>query len=85
MKTRHIDDEMKSRSGDLIVKSANKVIMITSELNYKTDVTIVTPAGVTLSTFAIAPDETVTTRVARTGVYIIYADNGKYVKKVIVK
>ena len=85
MMTRHIDDEMKSRSGDLIVKTANKVIMITSELNYKTDVTIVTPAGVTLSTFAIAPDETVTTRVARTGVYIIYADNGKYVKKVIVK
>jgi hypothetical protein len=38
-----------------------------------------------LSTFDIAPDETVATRVASTGVYIVYADNGRYVKKIIVK
>jgi hypothetical protein len=84
-RTRGIDDENKFRSGELIVKARNKVILITSELNYKTDVSIVTPAGVTLSTFAIAPDETVATRVASTGVYIVYADNGRYVKKIIVK
>ena len=70
---------------DLIVKGGKKKIKVESELHYTTDVRIVTPAGMTLTTYAIEPGETVDTRVETAGVYIVYGDNGKYVKKVIVK
>lgn len=70
---------------DLIVKSGKKKIMVESQLHYTTDVRIVTPAGITLKTFSIQPTEYIETRVENSGVYIVYADNGKYVKKVIVR
>ncbi len=70
---------------DLIVKGGKKKIKVESELHYTTDVRIVTPSGMTLTTYAIEPGETVDTRVETAGVYIVYGDNGKYVKKVIVK
>ena len=70
---------------DLIVKSGKKKIMVESQLHYTTDVRIVTPAGITLKTFSIQPSEYVETRVETAGVYIVYADNGKYVKKIIVR
>ena len=70
---------------DLIVKGGKKKIKVESELHHTTDVRIVTPAGMTLTTYAIEPGETVDTRVETAGVYIVYGDNGKYVKKVIVK
>ena len=71
--------------GDLLVKGGRKKIMVESQLNYTTDVRIVTPAGVTLTTYSIQPSEYIETRVQAAGVYIVYADNGKYVKKVIVR
>ena len=71
--------------GDLLVKAGRKKIMVESQLNYTTDVRIVTPAGITLTTFSIQSSEYVETRVESAGVYIVYADNGKYVKKVIVR
>lgn len=70
---------------DLIVNAKRKKITVESQLHYVTDVSIVTPAGITLKTFTIQPSEYVETRVANSGVYIVYADNGKYVKKVIVR
>ena len=70
---------------DLLVKGGKKKIMVESQLHYTTDVRIVTPAGITLTTFSIQPSEYVETRVETAGVYIVYADNGKYVKKVIVR
>ena len=70
---------------DLIVKGGKKKIKVESELHHTTDVRIVTPAGMTLTTYAIEPGETIETRVETAGVYIVYGDNGKYVKKVIVK
>ena len=70
---------------DLIVKGGKKKIKVESELHYTTDVRIVTPSGITLTTYAIEPGETIETRVETAGVYIVYGDNGKYVKKVIVK
>ena len=69
----------------MIVKAGKKKIMVESQLHYTTDVRIVTPAGITLTTFSIQPSEYVETRVETAGVYIVYADNGKYVKKVIVR
>lgn len=73
------------QEGDLLVKGGRKKIMVESQLNYTADVRIVTPAGITLTTFSIQPSEYVETRVQTAGVYIVYADNGKYVKKVIVR
>ena len=70
---------------DLLVKGGKKKIMVESQLHYTTDVRIVTPAGITLTTFSIQPSEYIETRVQSAGVYIVYADNGKYVKKVIVR
>ena len=71
--------------GDFLVKGGRKKITCESQLRYTTDVRIVTPAGITLTTFSIQPSEYVETRVETAGVYIVYADNGKYVKKVIVR
>ncbi len=70
---------------DLIVTAGKKKICVESQLRYTTDVRIVTPAGVTLATYSIQSSEYVETQVYSAGVYIVYADNGKYVKKVIVK
>ena len=70
---------------DLLINGGRKKIMVESQLHYTTDVRIVTPAGITLTTFSIQPSEYVETRVETAGVYIVYADNGKYVKKVIVR
>ena len=70
---------------DLLINGGRKKIMVESQLNYTTDVRIVTPAGITLTTFSIQSSEYVETRVESAGVYIVYADNGKYVKKVIVR
>ena len=74
-----------TNADDLIVKGGKKKIVVESELHYTTDVRIVTPSGITLTTYAIEPGETIETRVETAGVYIVYGDNGKYVKKVIVK
>ena len=74
-----------TNADDLIVKGGKKKIKVESELHYTTDVRIVTPSGITLTMYAIEPGETIETRVETAGVYIVYGDNGKYVKKVIVK
>ena len=83
--TTPIKEVVSNADDDLIVKGGKKKIKVESELHYTTDVRIVTPAGMTLTTYAIEPGETVDTRVETAGVYIVYGDNGKYVKKVIVK
>lgn len=70
---------------NLIVKAGRRKICVESQLYYTTDVRIVTPAGITLTSFSIQSSEYVETHVESAGVYIVYADNGKYVKKVIVK
>ena len=70
---------------DLSVKTGRKKIVVESQLKKDADVRIVTPAGITLSAFSIEPGEIVETRIESGGVYIVYAANGKYVKKVIVK
>ncbi|MBQ6378748.1 MAG: hypothetical protein IJJ56_08140 [Prevotella sp.] len=71
--------------GNLIVKGGKKKITVESQLRYTVDVRIVTPAGITLSTYSIEPGEVVETRVQSPGVYIVEGENGKYIKKVIVR
>ena len=80
------DTDNRMRVGeDFLIDGGRKKITCESQLHYTTDVRIVTPAGITLTTFSIQPSEYVETRVETAGVYIVYADNGKYVKKVIVR
>ncbi len=70
---------------NLIVKAGRRKICVESQLYYTTDVRIVTPAGITLTSYSIQSSEYVETHVESAGVYIVYADGGKYVKKVIVR
>ena len=74
-----------NREENLLVKAARKKIIVESQLHEETEVRIVTPAGITLSAYIIEPGETVVTRVENGGVYIVYAADGQYVKKLIVK
>jgi hypothetical protein len=80
-----LDHQDLSLDENLIVTTGRKKICVESQLRYTTDVRIVTPAGVTLTSYSIQPSEYVETQVYNAGVYIVYADNGKYVKKVIVR
>ena len=79
------DSRNNQNDGTLDIYAKKQKVVVESNLCYVTDVRIVNVAGMTLSSFSIEPGETVETRVESSGVYIVYADNGKYVKKVIVK
>ena len=79
------DPRNNQNDGTLDIYAKKQKVVVESNLRYVTDVRIVNVAGMTLSSFSIEPGETVETRVESAGVYIVYADNGKYVKKVIVK
>ena len=80
------DDRSKNlNDGTMDIYAKRNKVVVESNLRYVTDVRIVNVAGMTLSSFSIEPGETIETRVETSGVYIVYADNGKYVKKVIVK
>ncbi len=71
--------------GTLDIYGKRHKVVVESNLRYVTDVRIVNVAGITQTSFSIEPGETIETRIETSGVYIVYADNGKYVKKVIVK
>ena len=80
------DIDSRMRAGEaFLVNGGRKKITCESLLPYTTEVRIVTPAGLTLTTFDVQSGEIVETRVESNGVYIVYAENGKYVKKVIVR
>ena len=80
-----LDHQDLSLDENLIITAGKKKICVESQLHYTTDVRIVTTAGVTLTSYSIQPSEFVETQVYNAGVYIVYADGGKYVKKVIVR
>lgn len=71
--------------GTMDIYGKRHKVVVESNLRYVTDVRIVNVAGITQTSFSIEPGETIETRIETSGVYIVYADNGKYVKKVIVK
>lgn len=79
------DPSQRLNGGTLDIYGRKHKIVVESDLRYTTDVRIVNVAGIVQTSFAIEPGETVETRIENSGVYIVYADNGKYVKKVIVK
>ena len=72
-------------NGDIIVKGGRKKITVISQMPYTIDVRIVTPAGMTLTSFTLEPSEVVETRVENGGVFIVDGEDGRHVKKVIVR
>lgn len=69
----------------LIVKPGRHKIVVESRMNDTTEVRILLPTGITLTTFSIEPGEKVETRIINQGVYIVQTTDGKYNKKLAVR
>ena len=54
-------------------------------LSFTEDVRVVTPAGITVATFAVKPGKTVEVQADFSGMYSVHTLDGKYTKKVTVK
>jgi hypothetical protein len=83
-----IDDKDPSEgdvSGGLEFSVRRHTIIVTSTLRQEADVRIVNTGGQTIAAFNIQPGETIETPVRSSGVYIIHAAGGHYVKKLSVK
>ena len=72
-------------SGGLLFAVRNHAIIVTSSLRKEADVRIVNINGQTIASFAIQPGESIETPVHTSGVYIIRAAGGHYIKKIAVK
>ena len=71
--------------GQLIIRSGQHRIIVSSSLKESTTIRIVNVSGITVRTFDIAPGETIETYIANQGVYIVQTVNGHYTKKLAVK
>lgn len=71
--------------GQLIIRSGQHRIIVSSSLSESTTVRIVNVSGITLHTFDIAPGETIEKFIPNQGVYIVQTVNGHYTKKLAVK
>ena len=71
--------------GGLTFSVGKRKISVTSSLRQETDVRIFNVSGQTIAAFTIDPDETIVTPVYVSGVYIIRAAGGRYMKKMAVK
>ncbi len=80
----HGDPRQDDGTGTLTIYAKNGKIFVESSLNFTEDVRIVTPAGITVSTFAVKPGQTVEVRADASGMYIVHTLDGQYTKKVAV-
>ena len=71
--------------GNLRIYAKKHKIVVESALTRDIDVRILTPAGVTLTTFTLEPGETIETRIVNAGVYIVQSADNRYIKKLVVK
>jgi hypothetical protein len=78
-------DPTAGRSETIIITPGRHKIIVESKLRRTVDVRIVTPAGITMTTFTLEPGETVETRVVNQGVYIVQTTDGRYMKKLTVR
>ena len=69
----------------LNIYAKRKKIVVESNLRESTEVRIVNPAGVTVTTFDIEPGETVETRIYNSGVFIVQSTDGRHIKKLAVR
>jgi hypothetical protein len=75
----------KEIGGTLNIYAKRKKIVVSSTLSYTADLRVVTPAGITVSTFSVKPGETVEVRADFSGMYIVHTLDGQYMKKVAIK
>ena len=79
------DPRQNSFDGTLNIYAKKDKIYIVSQLNYTTDVRVVTPAGITVATATVKPGQTIEVQADFSGMYIVHTLDGKYTKSVIVK
>ena len=82
-----LHDEISDRLDGTLNIYAKKgmTVVVESSLRYTVDVTIYTPAGLTVTSFPVKAGERVEQRVNTKGVYIVSSDDGQHMKKVIVR
>jgi hypothetical protein len=71
--------------GDLVFTVRPHAISVTSSLRREADVRIVNMSGLTIATFTIQPDETISTNIGVAGVYVVRADGGRIQKKFAIR
>ena len=81
----HGDPTQDDATGTLLIYAKKSKIVVKSSLGYKTDVRVVTPAGITVAAFDVEPGQTVEVKADFSGMYIVHTLDGKYTKKVAVK
>ena len=79
------DDTSDELAGELTFSTKPRKLITTSSLRQPADVRIYNVSGVAISTFTIQPGETIETDITVSGVYIIRAANGRYMKKLALK
>ena len=72
-------------TGTLLIYAKKGMIVVESSLSYTEDVRVVTPAGVTVATFAVKSGQRVEVKADFSGMYVVHTEDGQYVKKVAVK
>ena len=72
--------------GTLKIYAKKRTIIVESTLNHTAEVSIYTPAGIKVASFAVKAGETVETQAAVGGVYIVQGNANKvYTRKLIVR
>ena len=74
-----------NKPGTITVSTQRHKILVTSSLEFTTNVRIVNTNGITLNTFDLEPGETVETRVNLAGVYMVQTTDGKFIRKIVVR
>ena len=78
-------DTSEGIGGTLNIYAVKGHIVVQSSLGYTTDVRVVTPAGITVASFAVKPGETVKVRADFSGMYVVHTLDGQYSKSVAVR
>ena len=80
----HCDPRAEELNGGLHIYTKNDKIYVESSLNFTEDLRVVTPAGITVASFAVKPGQTVEVQADFSGMYIVHTLDGLYTKKVAV-
>ena len=79
------DEPSDELAGELTFSTKPRKLVTTSSLHQAADVRVYSTSGQTIAAFTIQPGETIETDIAVSGVYIIRAANGRYMKKLSLK
>jgi hypothetical protein len=73
------------KPGTIHVSAGKHKVIVKSTLKTTATVQITSTSGITLTTFAIEPGETIETRVSLSGVYIVQTTDGEHTTKIAVR